>query len=68
MKDFVTKAILAIVARLIDQYLTEENLEVWEHEAKKFAYDKLKELAQSTDWTDIDDSLVEKIGEFWKVK
>jgi hypothetical protein len=68
MKDFLTKAILSLLAKVIDQYITEENVAEWEAAAKKFAYEKLQELAKSTDWTEIDDVLVEKIGDFWKVK
>ena len=67
MKEFLQKALIAMIGKVIEQYVTEENIAEWELAAKKFAYEKLKELAASTDWTDIDDNLVEKIGQSWGV-
>ena len=67
MKDFLIKALMAILANIVEKYITKEMLEEWEMKAKEFAYEKLKELAASTEWTQIDDELVEKIGKAWGV-
>ena len=67
MKDWIIKAILGLLSKLIADYITEEMLAEWELKAKEFAYEKLKELADATEWTEIDDALVEKIGKSWGV-
>ena len=55
------------MAKLVEDYITDEMLAEWEKKAKELAYEKLKELADSTDWTEIDDALVEKLGKAWGV-
>jgi hypothetical protein len=63
----IKKWIIELLAELISQYLTPELMEKWERAAKKFAYEKLKEFAADTKWTEIDDTLVEKIGQAWGI-
>lgn len=67
MKEWLVKIIVAALSKLISEYITEEMLQEWEQKAKQLAYDKLKEFADSTEWTEIDDALVEKIGKSWGV-
>ena len=68
MKALLIKAALGIAARLIEHYATKENFEIVERLGKKLAYQKIKALAAATDFTDLDDILAEKIGDYWKVK
>lgn len=67
MKDFLTKALLGIFAKIVEKYITDEILSEWEAKAKEYAHEKLQELAAKTEWTEIDDKLVEKIGKAWGV-
>lgn len=65
MKDFLIKALLQIVSKIVEQLITDELLKEWEAKAKEFACDQLDELAASTDWTEIDDVLAQKIRKAW---
>ena len=37
----------------------------WEAKAKEYGVSYLRELAKETEWTEIDDVLVEKIAKSW---
>jgi hypothetical protein len=65
MKDFLIKALLQIVSKIVEQLITDEMLKEWEQKAKEFACDKLDELAAQTAWTEIDDILAQKIRKAW---
>ena len=64
MKDWLLKVVMQLVA----QYVTAELIEQFEQQAKQYVYGLLKGLAADTKWTDIDDVLVEKLGEAWGVE
>ena len=65
MKDVLLRILMAVLQKIVESMLTEEVIKEYEQKAKEFAYENMKELAEGTEWTDIDDALVEKIGKAW---
>jgi len=63
MQDWVLKLVL----KLIEQYITPELIAKIEKMVKEQAIEFLRELADQSDWTEIDDALVEKLAEYWHV-
>ena len=59
------KALLTLLSKIVEQFITEELINEWEQKAKEFCCDKLDELASKTEWTEIDDVLAEKIRKAW---
>ena len=65
MKEWLIKAVLGMLGKIVEQYITDELIEEYELKAKEYACDKFDEFAASTDWTEIDDALAAKLRKHW---
>lgn len=61
MPQWIKNVLIAIVTKIIDQYVTDEIIQEFETKAKEYMCDRLDEFAASTEWTEVDDVFAAKV-------